>query len=118
MIAMMLEFTLDNWENHPCVKGRPAIERDVRENRAIFATAGSGEESVAPVDCPLPAVLTRANGDQVSVIILQAQWSADRSGYVFGAVDQNGKPYVATSSETLILKQPTPEWTANLEMSK
>ena len=40
MIAMMLEFTLDNWAHHPCVKGRPAIERDVRENRAIFATDG------------------------------------------------------------------------------
>ena len=115
---MMLEFTLDNWEHHPCVKGRPAVERDVRENRAIFATAGTGAHAVAPVDCPLPAVLTRANGDRISVIILQAQWSADRKGYVFGAVDQNGKPYVATSSETLILKQPTPEWTANLEMSK
>jgi hypothetical protein len=115
---MMLEFTLDNWEHHPCVKGRPAVERDVRENRAIFTTAGTGAHAVAPVDCPLPAVLTRANGDRISVIILQAQWSADRKGYVFGAVDQSGKPYVATSSETLILKQPTPEWTANLETSK
>jgi hypothetical protein len=97
MIAMMLEFTLDNWENHPCVKGRPAIERDVRENRAIFATAGSGEESVAPVDCPLPAVLTRANGDRVSVIILQAQWSADGLA-----------PYVRGPYPTMYVQRP---WT-------
>ena len=115
---MMLEFTLDNWENHPCVKDRPAVERDVRENRAIFASAGTRMEDVAPVDCPIPAVLTRANGDRVSVLILQAQWSTDRSGYIFGAVDQSGKPYVSTSGETLILKQPTPEWTANLETSQ
>ena len=115
---MMLEFTLDNWEHHPCVKGRPAVEQDVRENRAVFAAAGTGTEDVAPVDCPIPAVLTRANGDRISVLILQAQWSADRSGYIFGAVDQSGKPYVATSGETLILKSPTAEWTANLEVSQ
>ena len=115
---MMLEFTLENWENHPCVKGRPAVERDVRENRATFASVGATAEDVAPVDCPIPALLTRDNGDRVSIIILQAQWSSDRSGYVFGAVDQAGKPYVATSGDVQILKAPTAEWAANLEASQ
>ena len=115
---MMLEFTLENWENHPCVKGRPAIERDVRENRATFASVNATTDDVAPVDCPIPALLTRDSGDRVSILVLQAQWMPDRSGYVFGAVDQNGKPYVATSGEVQILKSPTPEWSANLEASK
>ena len=114
---MMLEFTLDNWENHPCVKGRPAMMEDIRENRAIFASVNATADDVAPVDCPIPAILTRDNGDRVSVIILQAQWAADRSGYVLGAVDQSGKPYVVTSKNVHILTGPTPEWNANLEPS-
>lgn len=115
---MMLEFTLENWENHPCVKGRPAMERDVRENRATFASVGATDQDVAPVDCPLPAILTRSNGESTSIIILQAQWKPDRSGYVFGGVDQSGRPYVATSTEVQILERPTPEWTANLEAAR
>jgi hypothetical protein len=114
----MLEFTPDNWETHPCVKGRPAVLQDVRENRATFASVNATAGDAALEACPLPAILTTEDGDKVSVIVLQAQWSQDGSALTFGAVGQNGQPYVATSDEILVLKRPTSEWTANLETSQ
>ena len=115
---MMLEFTLENWESHPCVKGRPAVEQDVRENRATFASANATVTDAALDACPLPGILTMADGDRISVIVLQAQWAPDGSGYIVGAVDQAGHHHIASSDEILILTAPTPEWSANLEMSQ
>jgi hypothetical protein len=115
---MMLEFTADNWENHPCVKGRQAVLEDVRDNRATFTSVNATADDAALESCPLPAILTTEDGDKVSVIVLQAQVLKDGSGLTFGAVGQNGQPYVATANEILILKRPTSEWTANLETSK
>lgn len=112
---MMLEFTLENWENHPCVKGRPAVERDVRENRATFASVNATGKDAALDTCPLPGILTTDEGDRISVIVLQAQRAPDGSGYIVGAVDQAGHHHIASSDEILILNGPTPEWTADLE---
>ena len=114
----MLAFTPDNWKDHPCVTGRPATEQDVRENRATFVVEGATEADVYSLNCPMPAILKGNDGNEVSVLILQAQYSPSRTTVVYGAIDQLGKHYVATPGDIRILPEPTPEWTSRLEESQ
>ena len=114
----MLAFTPDNWQSHPCVNGRPAIEQDVIENRATFYVPNSTVEDVASLHCPLPGVLKNSDGETVPALILQAQISPTSDTYIIGAIDQSGQHYVTTSDDVEVLTTPTSDWMAKLETSQ
>src|SRR5687768_4250122 len=65
---------MKNWKKIPCIVGRAAIEKDVKEGKAVFYTSDSGTSK--PIDLKLPrcAIWNDEEAKQkVPVICIQAE---------------------------------------------
>lgn len=111
-----MEFSVENWHEHECVRNRPAVERDVQEGRATFYVPETTASDVYPIECPAPAILTVDESKRVSVIVVQAQHVKDT--VAVGLMDQNGNHYVSTIDEVEIFDEATPEWLLGLEATE
>lgn len=109
-------FDMTNWQEHPCVVGRPADWQDVQENRATFYDPEASVDDVYSLACPMPAML-QSDGGRLPVLIVQAQY-APNGNVIVGSIDPLGRQYVSLLTELELSEKPTEEWISAVESSK
>jgi len=64
---------MNHWKATPCVSGRLATERDVKEGRAVFYIEGD-ETTLKPMALSLPTcAILREEKKETPVIVIQAE---------------------------------------------
>jgi hypothetical protein len=73
---------LAHWRETPCIRGRVAIEDDVRVGRAVFYLDISEGQETHPVDLelPCPAILHSEDSADLPVIVIQVEEGIGHSG--------------------------------------
>jgi hypothetical protein len=85
------------------VVGRLATEADLKRGDAVFLSSVDGKPSgsSAPIRVPQYAYLIEESGKRRPVVVVQAE--RNEQGTLFGMRDVNGKEYVATEAEVVLL---------------
>ena len=94
--------------NNAFVSGRLAQEADVKCGDAVFYTRIDGVPAnrPAPIAIPQYAHLIAEDGSRVPVVVVQAEVN-DRAT-ILGLRDMQGKEYVVTEAEVILLGQTHP----------
>ncbi len=65
---------VDRWRETPCLRGRVALEQDVKDGRAVFYLGNAGEIGATHVHIDLPHCgVVHADGAQVPAILIQSE---------------------------------------------
>jgi hypothetical protein len=65
---------VERWQETPCLRGRVAVEQDVKDGKAVFYIQDAEQTGVLPVDVGLPrcAIFTE-DGQSIPVIVIQSE---------------------------------------------
>ncbi len=95
----------NQWRDTPCLRGRVAVEQDVKDGRAVFYLGNADEIGAVHVDIGLPhCAIVRANGSHVPAIIIQSE-RAEPKHYI-GYRPIAGGNGLCVFSEVELLDQP------------
>lgn len=85
------------------VAGRLATEADLKRGDAVFLSVIEGKPSGAPASIQVPqyAFLVEENGERRPVVVVQAE--TNERGTFLGMRDAEGRGYVATEAEVVLL---------------
>jgi hypothetical protein len=85
------------------VAGRLATEADLKRGDGVFLSLIDGKSSGAPAPIQVPqfAFLVEENGKRRPVVVVQAE--TNERGTFLGMRDADGREYVATRAEVLLL---------------
>jgi hypothetical protein len=93
------------WTEVPTLAGRVAIERDVKEGRAVFYLQNAEEIGAKPIDMHLPCcAILKEKDREIPVVLIQAE-QADAKKYV-GYRDLVGGNGICTLEELELLSGP------------
>jgi hypothetical protein len=94
---------VERWQQTPCLRGRVAVEQDVKDGRAVFYL--QGDEPVVHVDIGLPhCAILLEGGQRIPVIIIQSERIGDK--HAFGYRPLSGGNGVCLPFEVELLEQP------------
>ncbi|HET7626115.1 MAG TPA: hypothetical protein VFM25_12700 [Verrucomicrobiae bacterium] len=94
----------DHWQETPCIRGRVAMEQDVKDGRAVFYIQNAEETGVVPVDIGLPHCATfTEDGQSIPVVIIQSE-QADV--HTVGYRPLRGGNGICTINEVELLERP------------
>ncbi len=85
------------------ITGRSATEADLKLGDAIFLSLLDGKPNGAPATIAVPqyALLVQENGNRLPVVVVQAEDTEE--GTLLGMRDAEGRSYVVTKAEALLL---------------
>jgi hypothetical protein len=85
------------------ITGRVATEADIKRGDAVFLTESDGKPDGEPASIRIPqyAYLIEGDSKRRPVVVVQAQ--TNERGTILGMRDANGKEYVATREEVVLL---------------
>ena len=94
-----------HWRQTPCVRGRVAVEQDVKNGRAGFYLGNADDIDAVHVDIDLPhCAIVRADGASIPAIVIQSE-RADGKHYI-GYRPISGGNGVCVLSEVELLSEP------------
>jgi hypothetical protein len=96
---------LDRWQETPCLRGRVAVEQDVKDGRAVFYVQYAEELGVVFEDIRLPrcAIFTE-HGQDTPVIIIQSERLGEKHTIGYRSLDcGNG---VCTIADVELMEKP------------
>ena len=68
---------VERWQQTPCLRGRVAVEQDVKDGRAVFYL--QGDEPSVHIDIGLPhCAILSAEGQSVPVVIIQSERAGEK----------------------------------------
>ncbi len=68
------QIDVERWRETPCLRGRIAVEQDVKDGRAVFYLGNAAEIGAAPVDIGLPhCCVVHADDIHVPAIVIQSE---------------------------------------------
>jgi hypothetical protein len=96
---------VEHWQQTPCLRGRIAVEQDVKDGRAVFYLGSAGEVGSVHVDIGLPhCAVVRADATEIPAILIQSE-RADEKLYI-GYRPISGGNGVCVFSEVELLSEP------------
>ena len=94
---------IERWHETDCIRGRLAVEQDVKNGMAVFYL--QGDEPVAHVDIGLPhCAILQVNGQQVPVVVVQSERAGEK--HYLGYRPVSGGNGLCLISEVQLLEQP------------
>lgn len=96
---------VERWQETPCLRGRVAVEQDVKDGRAVFYIQDAEQTGVVPVDIGLPrcAIFTE-DGQSIPVIVIQSERMTDT--HSVGYRPLSGGNGICTIAEIELLERP------------
>jgi hypothetical protein len=96
---------VEQWHETPCLRGRVAVEQDVKDGRAVFYIRDAEDMGVVPVDIGLPrcAIFTDA-GQDIPVVVIQSERLDDK--HSVGYRPLSGGNGICTISDVELLDKP------------
>jgi hypothetical protein len=96
---------VERWQETPCLRGRVAVEQDVKDGRAAFYLGNADEIGAVHVDIGLPnCAIVRAEGTEIPAVIIQSE-RADHKHYI-GYRPISGGNGLCLFSEVELLSKP------------
>jgi hypothetical protein len=96
---------IKHWQQTPCVRGRIAVEQDVKDGRAVFYLGNAAEIGAVHVDIGLPqCAIVRIDGTEIPAVVIQSE-RADQKHYI-GYRPISGGNGVCAFSEVELLSDP------------
>ena len=70
---------VEHWRQTPCLRGRVAIEQDVKDGRAVFYLGNAGEIGAVHVDIGLPhCAIVHADRAEIPAVVIQSERADDK----------------------------------------
>jgi len=96
---------LERWQETPCLRGRVAVEQDVKDGRAVFYIQDAEELGVVFVDIGLPrCAIFSEDSREIPVVIIQSERLGEKHTIGYRSLDcGNG---ICTIAEVELLERP------------
>ena len=96
---------VENWQQTPCLRGRVAVEQDVKDGRAVFYLGNADEIGAVHVDIGLPhCAIVRSAGAEFSAVVIQSERADDK--HYIGYRPISGGSGLCVISEVELLSEP------------
>jgi hypothetical protein len=96
---------VEHWQETPCLRGRVAVEQDVRDGRAVYYIKDADEIGVVHADIGLPhCAILSADGESLPVVIIQSEQLGAK--HTIGYRPLSGGNGICTIAEVDLLKEP------------
>jgi hypothetical protein len=96
---------VEHWQQTPCLRGRIAVEQDVKDGRAVFYLGNAGEIRAVHVDVGLPhCAVVRADATEIPAVLIQSEGAGDK--HYIGYRPITGGNGVCVFSEVELLSEP------------
>ena len=96
---------IEDWQKTPCLRGRTAVEQDVKDGRAVFYLENAGEIGAVYVDIDLPhCAVIHADQRHIPAVVIQSE-RADSKHYI-GYRPMTGGNGLCLLSEVELVPQP------------
>ena len=104
METCYLPFEIENWRSIPAFEERAATQSDVDRCKAVFATGEGQSEIVLTAGLPALAILTKEDGSEEQVVIIQIEKELGGPITVVGYVLPSGGNGAGTLPEFKIVE--------------
>ena len=97
---------VERWQQTPCLRGRVAVEQDVRDGRAAFYLGSPDEIGAVHADIGLPhcAILAVDGQPRVPIVIIQSERVGEK--HYIGYRPLSGGNGICVISEVELLEKP------------
>jgi len=105
---------VEKWQQTPCLRGRVAVEQDVKDGRAVFYLRNADKTGAVHVDIGLPhcAVLS-ADGQRIPVVIIQSERVGEK--HYIGYRPVSGGNGICLLFEVQLLEKPDETFYQNVQ---
>jgi len=94
---------IERWQETACLRGRVAVEQDVKDGRAVFYL--QGDEPAIHVDIGLPhCAILSTDGQRVPVVIIQSERAGEK--HYLGYRPVSGGNGICLILEVQLLEKP------------
>jgi hypothetical protein len=94
-----------HWQETPCLRGRVAIEQDVKDGRAVFYLESADEIGAMHVDIGLPhCAIVRSDGTEIPAVVIQSERAEDKHYIGYRLI--SGGNGLCVFSEVELLSEP------------
>ena len=96
---------VDHWQQTPCLRGRVAVEQDVKDGRAVFYLGTADENGAVHVDIGLPhCAIVHADRAEIPAVVIQSERADDK--HYIGYRPIAGGNGLCVLSEVELLSEP------------
>jgi hypothetical protein len=96
---------VEHWQQMACLRGRVAVEQDVKDARAVFYLGNAREIGAIHVDIGLPhCAIVRVEGTEIPAVVIQSERADDK--HYIGYRPISGGNGLCVFSEVELLSQP------------
>ena len=96
---------IQHWQQTPCLRGRIAVEHDVKDGRAVFYLGNAPEIGALHVDIGLPhCAIIRVEGTEIPAVVIQSERADDK--HYIGYRPISGGNGLCVFSEVQLLSEP------------
>jgi len=96
---------VQHWKQTPCLRGRVAVEQDVKDGRTVFYLGNTDETGAIHVDIGLPhCAVIHVAGTDIPAVVIQSE-QAESKHYI-GYRPINGGNGLCAMSEVDLLSEP------------
>ena len=96
---------VERWQGTPCLRGRVAVEQDVKDGRAVFYIRDAEEIGAVHADIGLPrCAIFSEDGQSTPVVIIQSERLGDK--HTVGYRPLSGGNGICTIAEVELLERP------------
>jgi hypothetical protein len=95
---------VEHWRE-TCLRGRVAVEQDVKDGRAVFCLGNAAEIGTIHVDIGLPhCAIVHADGTEIPAVVIQSERADDK--HYIGCRPFSGGNGLCVFSEVELLSEP------------